>query len=1082
MRSFLIILLFISTIAHAQQRFGNEWINHQQVYFKFPIVETGIYRIDYQQLIRVNFPVDKAPSGKIQLFHHGKEIAFFTTQKPNEVLKEGDFIEFYAMRNDGKADSSLYRPASAQPHSFHSLYSDTTYYYLTFSPNIEFAKRIQTSAIQNPILKPETHHIAIEKKVFTDEFSFNSTTGPIPPLQQSYFERGETWTGKMLRKDLKYDYKIELKNRFENSDSIRFEWQINGRSNDARQIKSSIDNRTITESLQGFDHKNLSINLSNSTNTYTLSLTSAQERYSLNYWQISYPQKYVFEGGDKYFYPIQKTDNQSFIKIQSPEKVRFYDVTDESNPINFNYQYSDGFIECVIPNTSQKRVLFLSDKIRQVTDIQAVTFDKIEDENINFLIITHPKLQNSAKAYVAYRTSPAGGSFKVFTADIFKIYEQFGYGEKHPLAVKRFIDFMQSKSKINYLLLLGKAHSVYTFRTDKTAVDLVPSLGYPASDALLSAGLNGFGEDVASIPTGRVPATTNEEVLIYLNKLKEHENQAITLNKKQILHLSGGKSFEEINFFGDFLQSLEPNIQNQFLGGKVQAFRKKTLEFVEPANVTDLINDGVSLVSFLGHSSTTDTDFNIGFASPIENNYRNKGKYPVLFYHGCSFNNYFRETKTMSADWLFTPDKGAVAVVGQSYFGYTISLMPYIKKFYEIAFTNPQHYDKPLGELLQITAQEDLNESQNIYATANAHQTLLFGDPALRIFNLQRADYQLVKNNLWLESLKGGSPILSSDSLKLSIVISNLGKYEKDKNLNIEVRNSLQGGESQTLKIQVKNVAFQDTIQVKFKNPKRLESINVRVDAENSIPEINEQNNEATLILEQNVVAQSSFFPLSVLPDRINPIMRVLIDEKIPQNDDFVSKKPQIKVILQDENALISDKDTAKIEVAIRKICDNCRYENIDLKKTNLKLQKVDNQQLVFDFQLNNLTEGNYQIRIQGYDLAKNASGSQPFTITFKINKNTEKPIFVAYPNPAIDCSVFELQNVDSYTTGTLHFSLFNEKGEKILSEESPVKSGKTSLKPCEKGYLSTGRYLYQAIFTNQNNEKVVFSGKVVVL
>jgi hypothetical protein len=1082
MRLFIILLLLVSSIAQSQQRFGNEWINHQQVYFKIPIAETGIYRIDYQQLRRANFPVEKAPSGEIQLFHHGKEIAFFTNQKPNEVLKEGDFIEFYATRNDGKADSSLYRPTSAQPHQFHSLYSDTTYYYLTFSPNIQRAKRIQTSAIQNPNLKPETYHIAVEKQVFTDEFSFNSTTGPIPPLQQSYYERGETWTGKMLRKDLKYDYRIDLKNRFENSDSVRFEFQINGRSNDAREIKSSIENKNIESDLNGFDHKNLSLNLSNSSNIYTLTLTSAQERYSLNYWQISYPQKYVFEGGEKYFYPVQKADNQSLIKIQSPDKVQFFDITDESNPVNLSYQFSNGFIESVVPNTAQRRVLFLSDKIRQVADIQGFTFDKIEDKSSNFLIIMHPKLQNAAKEYAAYRASPIGGNFKVFVADINKIYEQFGYGEKHPLAVKRFIDLMQSNAKISYLLLLGKAHSVYTLRNDKTAIDLVPSLGYPASDALLSAGLNGFDEDVASIPTGRIPATTNEEVLIYLNKLKEHENQPITLNKKQILHLNGGKTFEEIQFFGDFLQGLESNIQNQFLGGQVKAFRKKTLEFVEPANVTDLINDGVSFISFLGHSSTTDTDFNIGFASPIENNYRNKGKYPVLFYHGCSFNNYFRETKTMSADWLFTPDKGAIAVVGQSYFGYTISLMPYIKKFYEIAFTNPQHYDKPLGELLQLAAQEDLKESVNIYANANAHQTLLFGDPSLRIFNLQRTDYQVVKSNLWIESLKGGSPITSSDSLKLTAVISNLGKYEKDKNLNLEVRNQLQGGELQTLKIQIKNVAFSDTIQVKFKNPKKLESINVRVDADNAIQEINEQNNEASLTLDQNIIAQSSYFPLSVLPDRINPIMTVLIDEKIPQNDNFVSSKPQVKVILQDENALISDKDTAKIEVAIRKVCDNCRYENIDLKKSNLKLQKADNQRIMFDFGINNLTEGSYQIRIQGYDLAKNASGNQPFTTTFKINKNTEKPIFIAYPNPAFECPVFELQNVDSYTSGTLQFNLFTEKGELIFSEESNVKSGTTSIKPYEKGLLKTGRYLYQAVFMNQIGEKVVFSGKVVVL
>ncbi len=1066
----------------AQQRFGNEWINYSQVYFKIPIVQNGIYRIDFETLKKGNFPVEKAPVSEIQLFHHGKEIAFHTNADSKNPLKNNEFIEFYAEKNDGQADSSLYRPASNQPHQFYSLYTDTTYYYLTFSPNIQQVKRIKTSQKDYSNLKPEPYHQEILRKVFTDEFSFNSTTGPIPPLQQSYFENAEGWTGKMLRKDVKNEFKIDLQNWVKTNDSLAFTYQVNGRSNDFRELISTFNNaKTDTTYLGGFQHQTIFKKLANDAiqnNTLTLTLQAAQERYSLNYWQLSYPQKFVFEGGNKYFYLRKNPQNQSFIQIESPQNARLYDITDKQNPVLILTQNTDKFVNASIENAAQNCTLFIASKINQIADIQAVTFEKNNNVALDFLIITHPKLMGAAKEYAAYRSSKNGGNFRVQIANIHQIYEQFGYGEPHPLAVKRFADYMLSGSSIKYLLLLGKAHSVFTFRTDKEELNLVPTIGYPASDALLTAGLNGKSVDLAAIPTGRIPAKTNAEVLIYLEKLKATESRTSSLNNKRVLHLNGGKTFEEIRSFGDFLASFESNIENDFLGGKTLGFRKKTLDFVEPANVQSLINEGVSFISFLGHSSTEDTDFDIGFVSPPQNGYRNKGKYPVLFYNGCSFNNYFRETRTMSADWLFTPDKGAVAVIGQSYFGYTISLNPHIAEFYKNAFSSKEHFDKPIGDLLQITADSISRKFIDIYNIANIHQTLLFGDPALRIFNTQKPDYQLLSRDLSVETLKGGSSIATADSLFLNIKIGNLGKYEVNKKIGLEIRKVIKNGQNSIEKFSLNNISFQDTLRLKIINQKDLAGISAKIDTENIFDETNEQNNEASLAFDAELINQVNYYPVEAFPDRINPIMNVLIDEKIQKNGDFVAQNPLFSVILQDENPLITPVDTAKIEVLLKQVCPNCQFKNIVLNKS---LKSTQNKRIQIDFQLKNLSEGTYEVQIQGQDLAGNQAGKLPFQTSFKIGKNTESTDFVAFPNPTINCINFDLKNVDSFTDGELKLSIYNEKGIEVQYESRKISAGTSEFNWCKQPHLATGRYIYKAIFEQNNQKKVVFDGIFIV-
>ena len=60
------ILLFLPLFVNAQ--LTNDWINYDQNYFKFPIAEDGVYRIDFQQLINAGMNIGGIDPRNFQIF------------------------------------------------------------------------------------------------------------------------------------------------------------------------------------------------------------------------------------------------------------------------------------------------------------------------------------------------------------------------------------------------------------------------------------------------------------------------------------------------------------------------------------------------------------------------------------------------------------------------------------------------------------------------------------------------------------------------------------------------------------------------------------------------------------------------------------------------------------------------------------------------------------------------------------------------------------------------------------------------------------------------------------------------------
>ena len=125
---YILVLILLATMPciHAQPLYGNEWINHNQKYVRIPIVKTGFYKLPFSQLSKLGIDPDTLVDIHFQLFRNGKQIPIGLTYNAKKITNS--FITFYAERNDGRSDTTLYVSPDLLPHTFYNLYSDTASY------------------------------------------------------------------------------------------------------------------------------------------------------------------------------------------------------------------------------------------------------------------------------------------------------------------------------------------------------------------------------------------------------------------------------------------------------------------------------------------------------------------------------------------------------------------------------------------------------------------------------------------------------------------------------------------------------------------------------------------------------------------------------------------------------------------------------------------------------------------------------------------------------------------------------------------------------------------------------------------
>ncbi|MPR33311.1 putative type IX secretion system sortase PorU2 [Salmonirosea aquatica] len=901
------LLMLFALNGRAQTPYGNEWIRPEQSYLRLGIIRDGWYQLKAGDLQQYNIdPATIAPQS-LQLYRRGQEVAIRVQGEADGRLDAADYIEFYGQHNDGLLDSLLYDPPQAQPHTYYSLYSDTATYFLTWRSVDQVVagpkgQRIAQVPAPSPVGKALYHDEKV-RQIFTSEYPAGNIYPPGAGYDDGYilspYDYGEGWTGPARQTNQWETLRLQTLNpvreAFERSE---VEILFVGRNAGTHRVEVWVgDASKRSRKLGEIQWKNYGTQLFranltpddlSATNQLSLAYVplEPEESVSASYVEWTYPQRIEFSSAEnqKLLHPAR----QEAIALNRPDSLLFFDITKPSHPRQLGLAARKDTL-FVSPGVSQS--LLVVKNPLSVSNIQSVHFPSLDSANIDYLIITHPLVRTPVTGsadpvtdYAAYRASEAGGHFTPLVLNASEVADHFNYGEPGPVGTRRLMRWLHDKGKLRYMFLMGRSRSPQAVRKQANArsEDMIPSAGWPDSDIALGMGLDSINPDVPLVPIGRLNAYNAQNVWDYFQKVKQHEAApAAAPWRKNILHLSGGRSGSELSTFRSYVDDYTRQIIPSVVGPALQTISKKTDEPVERFAIAPQINEGVALMTLFGHSSLDITDIDIGFASNDALGYRNAGRYPAVLVNGCALGNFYYGPTPISTDWVLTPNRGAVLFLAHTHNGLSAAMYRYSQGFYD-ALADPVFASRGFGDIMQEGIRRYLKTNNTLSDRITAQQMNLQGDPAIKIFPATRPDYTGLPSTFHITNSTGGTPTAWDDSLRVSAEIANYGRVE-NQNYIIQLRRIRDSQTIATYTLNRPGVPLRDSLRLTIPNNSRQggnETWELSLDPENVLDEEDETNN---LLTTQIRVAEGGAIPLLPADRSVIPRSQVELVAQLPQ-------------------------------------------------------------------------------------------------------------------------------------------------------------------------------------------------------
>ncbi|MCO5231574.1 MAG: C25 family cysteine peptidase [Chitinophagales bacterium] len=873
MRKYLLLIIGIVAFVFKAnaETYGNEWIVPNTNYYKFKIVNQGLYRILKSDLVNAGIPANDINGQNAILYRNGEQVPLFVTT--NDNFSDTDFIEFFGIGNDGKLDKQLYLSPDFHPNPYQSLFTDTSTYFIAFE-NITNKKRIESKVNDlSGSLPPKEEYYYHKSKAYSLGSLFRVGENPNQLLNYVYnseFDVGEGFSsvnfpvgGRQINGVLtsnKYTINPDLKAKLRGT-------VIYSNNSTSHKIRITVGDRTIDtlkSSRAGIEYFEYDIPQDYYTNAAKINLYPLIDKSRCGvYWvDFSYPRQYNFNNASNLEFAVHK-HIEAYIEVASyNNKGTDAIVYDFKNNNRYIAKREGNITKIFFPQTTEvKDSLFISSQdtsdIKYITNFSLTPFSTIKDAD--YIILTTKSLStqsggtNYVEEYAKYRSSLKGGSHIVATYYIDELENTFAWGMKgNPLAIRNAINYLVDNDNIQpeNLFIIGKGLDYSVNRNGTT--DMIQSYGNPCSDNLLAARSSSL--PYPQVGVGRLSAKTPNDIKVYLDKVKEYEdNQQVsgvddqTLEQKEwmksILHLGGGNFLDEQKTFARYLENYRKIIEGPSFGGNVHSVYKNStdpVQVAQSATIDSMLFHGTSLITFFGHSSTSTVDFDIE-----PENFKNpKGKYPFMFTNGCFVGNIFENYNSYSERFVLTPDRCAIGYLAPMTYAVAFSLNQYATNFYNrLGVVN---YANPIGTILKNTATDVLSSSLQTDMFLG-QQMIYHGDPAIKLNSFDKPDYIITEKSI---SFVPEVVNASVDTFKIIVNHKNIGK-SIDTTYKILIERGLPNGEIETYEVTAKAPSYSDSVifSIPTNNINGLgqNSFYIKIDSDDQIDELSEQNNEVRL-------------------------------------------------------------------------------------------------------------------------------------------------------------------------------------------------------------------------------------------
>jgi Peptidase family C25 len=734
--------------------YGNEWIDYTKPHVKFELAEDGVYRITQSVLAAAGWPVG-IQADQFRLFHNGAQVPVYLNFAG--TMGTDDFVEFVGSKNRGEIDKYLWdAQKDGRINPEFSMFRDTSAYFLTWSATGAPSRvtQIQNNIANAPAPEPWFYYTltdAAANRHFKTRESANVyfSWGRFEGFPNATPDSVRTFTlpqlspiGTDLQVRFRYvnDYQYDEVDAYVNNILVRHDTTSGAalRDIDYQMASSSVTNSQVKIKVDALNGSQANVALGSVHIKYPRAPHAANSAWL----QI----ETASGGGDKYFEITNFNTAGGVVFVYNLTTKTRMEATVTGTTVQFLAPSAHSGEQLLLYNPSLYLKTFLVAK--------KVNFEQYQGQDAQYLFVTHARLRNHAgvdpvQQYADYRGSAAGGNFSSLIVDINQLYDQYGYGIKfHPVAIRNFLhQYHQLHPQAEHVMLVGKSLEYNLSRSVSAIVgdsmNSVPSIGYPASDLLFVMG-NEISKPIMSI--GRLAVQNAFQISDYLDKVKQYESVQVTsaqtiqdrLWMKRILHLNGGGQNDGAAI-RNIMNTFESRAKTNLLGADVRTFESKTNDPVLESGfsqVQKLFEDGMSLVTYMGHSAATVVTFDLG--DPAQ--YPKSGKFPVFAVFGCYSGNCHGSSLGIGERFVLQKDRAAIAYFASVSWGFTSSLGEFGRTYYDIA--GGTGYGKSQGFVLRETV-DRLKTSQSQDMIGFLHQFQYQGDPALKLYHQPGSDYTI---------------------------------------------------------------------------------------------------------------------------------------------------------------------------------------------------------------------------------------------------------------------------------------------------------------------------------------------------
>ncbi len=792
---FLNILGVLCLCAHSVGQYANDWVDYSSAYLAFPVVQDGWYKLTYEQLEQSGMIVGNINPKQVHLFAAGEEIRQMFFGDEDELFEPGEYYRCWLHGHGGEMEVGAYGNEQWRPDVSYSLFNDTLYHYISIQEN--FATWLNEIAMPEAVDVPEHQDVmysvrhALHQNYYIGRADNNGIALPNYDEAEGWFDPAFGFA----------NYIVQMPTPYRNTSEpdVEVQWKIAG-VNSALGIPNHHLQATVNgNSNVYFDttftghrliQKTFMLDASSNWNQLTMGFRAvndlgvAADLMALGSMTGAYHRLPEFHDGANHTMRVKAVAGADWTKLalqlsgyQQPAVYRMDGGTPTRLPVVWNGTTLDVWIPW--EENSEQTLMLSESSLSIVPDVfQPVAMEDFTTTMAagDLVIITHRKLIDAALNYAIFKEA---NGHSVQVVDVEQLYHQYGGGVmKNPLSIRRFLSRLVDMGKApGHLFLVGKSIHEAPVSGESGArnspvlfaENLVPTWGNPGSDALFSAGLNGTLYEPA-VPTGRLSANGPQDVLNYLNKAVEQQNQPAGMWRKNVMHFGGGSIAYEQNMFRTYLNAYKILAEGQYVGARVHSFFKNTAEPVQ-LNVSDsiqlLINEGASVMTFFGHASSTGFDQNID----APESYSNQGRYPLLIGNSCYTGNiHLASGQSASERFVLAANRGVIGFLAKGDLGIPTYLDMYTSNLYRHLFD--QSYGASIGQCMQRAIADF--QSPNDFYKQNAAWTFVFhGDPSVVLFPFDRPDFVVEEEQIQLPGLQLAA---SPESRTVKAWIANAGK------------------------------------------------------------------------------------------------------------------------------------------------------------------------------------------------------------------------------------------------------------------------------------------------------------------